>query len=132
VQAVQAQAPRIRFMRDPTRGGLAAVLNEMVEGRPIGLLLRETQVPFSAGARAVAELLGLDLFQSASEGRLALVCEAGAAEAILAAWRALPEGSGAARIGMATEQAGRVVLETVTGGRRLVDVPRGELLPRIC
>jgi hydrogenase expression/formation protein HypE len=132
VQAVQAQAPHIRFMRDPTRGGLAAVLNEVVEGRPVGMLLRETQTPFSSGARAVAELLGLDLFQSASEGRMVLVCEAGAAEAIVAAWKALPEGREAARIGTVTGQGGRVVLETVTGGRRLVDAPRGELLPRIC
>jgi hydrogenase expression/formation protein HypE len=132
VMALQALAPSIRFMRDPTRGGLAAVTNEMVEERPFGLLLKETLLPFSPGARAVAELLGIDPLQVASEGRLVLVCDPAATESILALWRAMPEGRGAVRIGEVTGPAGRVVMETVTGGRRLVDVPRGELLPRIC
>jgi len=132
VMAAREWAPHIRFMRDPTRGGLAAVLNELVEGRPVGLALREKDIPFSDGARAVAELLGMDLLQVASEGRMAAVCDPAAADAILTAWRGLPEGKGAARIGVVSSDAGRVVLETVTGGRRLVDVPRGELLPRIC
>jgi hydrogenase expression/formation protein HypE len=74
----------------------------------------------------------MDLLQVASEGRMAAVCDPAAADAILTAWRGLPEGKGAARIGVVSSDAGRVVLETVTGGRRLVDVPRGELLPRIC
>lgn len=132
VMALQSVAAGIRFMRDPTRGGLAATLNELVEDRPAGILLREPDVPFSAGARAVAELLGLDPLQVASEGRLVLVCGAEAAGAVLARWRALPEGRGAADIGEVTDRGGRVVMETCTGGRRLVDVPRGELLPRIC
>lgn len=132
VMAAREWAPGIRFMRDPTRGGLAAVLNEIVEGRSFGLELREADIPFSAGARAVAEMLGMDLLQVASEGRMTAVCDPAAAGKVLAAWRALPEGAGAARIGVASGDAGRVALETVTGGRRLVDVPRGELLPRIC
>ncbi len=132
VRAVQSMAGQVRFMRDPTRGGLAATLNELVEDRPAGVLLRETLLPFSDGARAVAEMLGLDLLQVASEGRLVLVCEAGAAEAILTAWRALPEGRLATEVGVVTDRGGRVLMETITGGHRLVDVPRGELLPRIC
>lgn len=133
VLAIQDLAPSIRFMRDPTRGGLAALTNEMVEDRSFGVLLKETSLPFSPGARAVAELLGLDPLQVASEGRMVLVCEAGASEAILNIWRGLPEGRGAVKIGEVTAaSSGRVVLETVTGGRRLVDVPHGELLPRIC
>jgi hydrogenase expression/formation protein HypE len=132
VRAVQAMAGAIRFMRDPTRGGLAATLNELVEDRPVGVLLKETLVPFSAGARAVAELLGLDLLQVASEGRMVLVCDERAAGAILKEWRALPEGRLATEIGVVTDRGGRVLMETVTGGHRLVDVPRGELLPRIC
>jgi hydrogenase expression/formation protein HypE len=122
----------VRFMRDPTRGGAAAVLGEIVRGRPFGLFLRERDLPFSARARAVAEMLGLDLMHSASEGRVLAVCDAGAADAVVAAWRAFPEGRGACVIGEATDEAGRVVMETAIGGRRLVDVPRGELLPRIC
>ncbi len=133
VEAALPWAEAVRFMRDPTRGGCAAALNEMVEDRAVGVRLVETDLPFDPAARAVAELLGLDLLQSASEGRLLLVCAPAAADAILAAWRRLPEGRGAARIGRVTAgHPGRVALETTTGGDRLVDRPRGELLPRIC
>jgi len=132
VQGVREWAPHIRFMRDPTRGGLASVLNEVVEGQATGILLRETDLPFSAGAKAAAEMLGVDLLQVASEGRMILVCAPPVSEAILKVWRGMPEGRGAVKIGEVTATKGRVILETITGGRRLVDVPRGELLPRIC
>lgn len=132
VQSIRNWAPQVRFMRDPTRGGLASVLNEVVEDQPVGILLEEATLPYSAGARAAAELLGIDLLQVASEGRMILIGDPACAESVLEAWRALPEGRGAARIGVVTESAGRVILQTVAGGRRLVDVPRGELLPRIC
>jgi len=132
VQAVREFAPKIKFMRDPTRGGLASVLNEVVEDQPVGILLRESEIPFSAGAKAAAEMLGVDLLQVASEGRMIMLCEATVSESVLKAWRNLPEGRRAVRIGEVTGTKGRVILETVTGGRRLVDVPRGELLPRIC
>ncbi len=132
VQAVGARATDVRFMRDPTRGGLASVLNEMVEDSDVGISLNEADIPLSTGARAVSELLGLDPLHVASEGRLLMVCSASAAETILASWQALPEGCGARDIGTITTEAGRVVLKTLMGGHRLVDVPRGELLPRIC
>jgi hydrogenase expression/formation protein HypE len=132
VQAVREYAPMIKFMRDPTRGGLAAVLNEVVEDRAMGILLNESDLPFSTGAKAAAELLGVDLLQVASEGRIILIADATISEPVLKIWKSLPEGRGATRIGVVTDAKGRVVLETVTGGRRLVDVPRGELLPRIC
>jgi len=132
VEAVRGLAAGVKFMRDPTRGGLAAVLNEVVEGRGRGILVRETELPFSVGAQATAEMLGLDLLQVASEGRLVMICSASVSGEVLNAWRALPEGAGAVRIGEVTDSKGRVILETITGGRRLVDVPRGELLPRIC
>ncbi len=132
VQAAAAHAGDVRFMRDPTRGGLASVLNEMVEESELGIRIREASIPVSAGAHAVSELLGLDPLHVASEGRMLAVCRAEAASAILEAWQAMPEGSGAQDIGTVTTEAGRVVLETLMGGRRLVDVPRGELLPRIC
>lgn len=132
---VEALAPfggGLRFLRDPTRGGAAAVLNEIVGGSPAGIALEEDRLPFSPGARAIAELLGLDLLHVASEGRLlAVVAEERAGEA-LDAWRRLPEGAGAVRIGRVTAEAGRVILHTRVGGRRLVDLPQGELLPRIC
>jgi hydrogenase expression/formation protein HypE len=132
VAAATPWAADIRFMRDPTRGGLAAVLNEIVAGRGVGIEIQEASVPFCNTTRAAAELVGMDLLQVASEGRLVMLCAPQAAEPILAAWGALSEGRGARRIGAVTGEGGRVVLETPIGGRRLLDVPEGELLPRIC
>jgi hydrogenase expression/formation protein HypE len=77
-------------------------------------------------------MLGLDLLDVACEGRVLAVVAADAADAALAAWRALPEGAGAARVGAISTRAGQVVLETRMGGHRLVDLPQGEQLPRIC
>lgn len=133
VRTAAPWAAGIRFMRDPTRGGAAAVLNEIAGGRPFGITLREDALPFAPAARSVAETLGIDLLHVPSEGRMLAVCAPDAADAILAAWRALPEGAGSTRIGVVTAKpAGAVVLETLIGGRRLVDMPLGELLPRIC
>jgi hydrogenase expression/formation protein HypE len=132
VHAARPWAGQVRFMRDPTRGGAAAVLNEIVEAQPFGIVLREDAIPVSTAARASAELLGLDLLSVACEGRVLLVCAESVAGDLLAAWRRLPEGKDAGVIGEVTGDAGRVILQTSIGGRRLVDVPRGELLPRIC
>ncbi len=132
VAAVREFGAEVRFMRDPTRGGAAAVLNEIVDGREIGILLKERDLPLAPATRAVAEMLGIDPLHAASEGRLILFCAREVAPEILKRWRALPEGEGAVCLGTVTRDKGRVVMETVTGGRRLVDVPRGELLPRIC
>ena len=132
VAALIPIATQVRFMRDPTRGGVAAVTNEIVEANPFGILLHESALPFASGTRAAAEMLGLDLLDVACEGRVLLVCAAEAAAAVLAAWHALPEGRHAAQIGEVTSRSGQVVLETLMGGHRLVDVPQGEVLPRIC
>lgn len=132
VQALGPWASSIRFMRDPTRGGAAAVLNEMIETQPVGLRIDEKDLPIDPAVRAVAELMGLDPLHLPSEGRILAVCAPDAVESVLAAWRALPEGRGACRIGRVTGDAGRVILNTLAGGKRLVDQPRGELLPRIC
>ncbi|NCC51707.1 MAG: hydrogenase expression/formation protein HypE [Spartobacteria bacterium] len=132
VQAAVPYAGQVRFMRDPTRGGAAAVLNEMVQATAIGVQLKECELPFSPKTKVIAEMTGVDLLHVASEGRVIMVCAADAAPDILACWRALPEGANATQIGMITGDAHQVILETVAGGRRLVDVPRGELLPRIC
>ena len=133
VAGIAHLATQVAFMRDPTRGGAATVLTELVEKTPYGIDLKESQLPLSRGGRAVCELLGIDPLHVASEGRLLLVCRPGAADAILDLWRQLPEGSGARPIGTVQETTpGQVVLETLMGSRRLVDLPRGELLPRIC
>lgn len=131
--AITECAPRaVRFMRDPTRGGVAAVVNEMVHGRTWGLAIEETSLPTWPATRAAAEMLGIDLLNVACEGRVLALVDAASAEDILAYWRGLPEGEAAVIIGRVTDEAGRAVLETVTGGRRLIDVPLGENLPRIC
>lgn len=132
VRAVRDLGASVRFMRDPTRGGAATVLNEMVEGRKLGILIRERDIPLAPATKAVAEMLGVDTLHAASEGRLILICAPEAAPEVLSRWRTLPEGAGAVCFGAVTCGDGRVVLETLAGGKRLVDVPRGEILPRIC
>lgn len=125
-------AAEIKVMRDPTRGGVAAVLNELVSGQDIGISLSESSLPFSANVRAAAELLGFDLLHVACEGRVIAVCSASVKDEVLRRWRSFPEGENAAVIGQVTGDKGRVVMETLIGGKRFVDVPEGELLPRIC
>lgn len=122
----------VKFMRDPTRGGIAAVLGEVVEERNFGIVLHEDSIPYNPHARVVAEVLGIDLMHVACEGRMLLVCAPEAADGICSAWRTLPEGKGAAVIGEVTDDCGRLMLETGIGGHRMIDVPQGELLPRIC
>ncbi|MCX7590228.1 MAG: hydrogenase expression/formation protein HypE [Kiritimatiellae bacterium] len=132
VMNIHPLAASIHFMRDPTRGGLAAVLNEAVEGREVGIEIEEQKIPVSPGTKAVCELLGLDPLHSASEGRVVAFCDATVADEVVQLWRKLPEGKKSAVIGRVTDDKGRVVIRTTSGGRRLLDRPRGELLPRIC
>jgi len=132
VQTIQPYAGDVKFMRDPTRGGLAAVLNELVEGRNTGIRLNEADIPFSTGTRALSETLGIDPLHVASEGRIVMICSPRVSEAILAKWKTSKEGADARRIGTVNADKGRVTIQTISGGLRVVDVPRGELLPRIC
>ena len=132
VKAATDLGAEIRFMRDPTRGGLSSVLNEIVAGKPTGILLHESKLPLSPAARSASEILGLDPLHVASEGRVVAVCSHEVADDLVSLWAAVPEGSGSTRIGTVTGHAGIVSMETATGGIRMVDVPRGELLPRIC
>ena len=132
VQLAHGFGNDVRFMRDPTRGGVAAVLNEIVSGTKIGFKLDSSKIPLSPGTGSISEILGIDPLSVACEGRMLLICKNDTAERILEKWKQIPEGKGAEIIGMATDVAERVELLTVTGGSRLVDVPQGELLPRIC
>ncbi|MBN2530577.1 MAG: hydrogenase expression/formation protein HypE [Deltaproteobacteria bacterium] len=135
VQSILDVADKIRFMRDPTRGGMAATLNEVVADRDVGVLLDENRLPFSLEARGLSEMLGFDLLHVASEGRMMCVCDGAIANDVVNRWQTLPEGANACIIGEVKQDSGmngRVVLETAIGGRRVVDVPQGELLPRIC
>lgn len=132
VLAIQQYAPQVKFMRDPTRGGVAAILNEIISGTKLGAALDSNKIPVSLGANALSEILGIDILNVACEGRMILICDNSVAENILSVWKSLPEGRNTSIIGYINNKAQRVILKTVTGGSRLVDVPTGELLPRIC
>jgi hydrogenase expression/formation protein HypE len=123
----------VHAMRDPTRGGLAAALNEIAGRSRAAIVLEEDAIPVRPEVEAACELLGFDPLHIANEGKLIAFVPAAQAETALAALRANPLGAGAVCIGrVETEPAGRVLLETTIGGTRIVDVPAGELLPRIC
>lgn len=128
-----ASAPEaIVAMKDPTRGGLASALHEMAEKSGVSVVVEETRVPVTSTVRAAAEMLGLDPFHIANEGKAVLGVDPGAATRVLEALRAHPQGRDAAIIGTCQEDhPGRVVLDTGFG-RRLVTEPEGEPLPRIC
>ncbi len=126
-------ARALRFMRDPTRGGLTTVLAELVEATELGVEIREDAVPIAPGVRAVCDLLGYDPFALANEGKMLFVVAPEASERVLDALRAHPYGRDAAVIGaVTTAHPGRVALRTPFGTRRVLDMPAGELLPRIC
>ncbi len=123
----------IRILRDPTRGGLATTLNEFTEGQNFGIELDESSVPVRPAVQAACELLGLEPMYCANEGKLTCICAAEDAEKLLGVMRSLPEGENAAIIGQVTEDAaGRVVMRTGLGGRRILQKLAGAQLPRIC
>lgn len=125
--------PSIRLMRDPTRGGLAATLNEIARQSRVGFRIFEADIPVKPAVTAVCELLGLDPLNVANEGKLIAVVDAAAAPGLLEAMRAHPLGRDAALIGTIVEDhRGYVQMETKFGGQRIVDWLSGEQLPRIC
>jgi len=133
VAAMVAVAPELHCLRDPTRGGLGSALNEIAQQSGVGMRLREAAIPVHEPVRALCEFLGLDPLYVANEGKLLAICPAECAERLLAAMRAHPLGQEAAIIGsVAADAHGFVEMETVFGGRRLVDWLSGEQLPRIC
>lgn len=133
VQTMLACSAGIHVLRDPTRGGLAATLNEIAQASGVGIVLDEAAVPVNPAVAAACEMLGLDPFYVANEGKLIAIVPAAVAELLLAAMRADPLAAQAARIGsVVADHPGRVVAHTGLGATRLVDLPIGEQLPRIC
>lgn len=133
VAAMLAVEPGIRVLRDPTRGGLASALNEIAATSRVGMVLDDAAVPVPEPVRAACEMLGLDPYHVANEGKLVAVVPDGTADAVLDAMRALPAGAGAARIGrVVAEHPGMVTARTLVGSERIVDMLVGEQLPRIC
>jgi hydrogenase expression/formation protein HypE len=133
VKSMLRAAPAIHCLRDLTRGGLAAVLNELAEASNIGIEFDETKVPVKGAVLAACEMLGLDPLFIANEGKLVVFVPERQAERCLAAMRKQPYGQEAAIIGkVVAEHPGMVVARTSVGGSRVLDLPAGELLPRIC
>lgn len=123
----------INCLRDPTRGGLATTLNEIAGQSGVGIELRESAIPIKDEVRGACELLGLDPFYVANEGKLIAVVDENVADAILAAMKQSRYGEDATVIGRITaEHPGRVVIRTPYGSSRILDMLSGELLPRIC
>ncbi|WP_213775238.1 hydrogenase expression/formation protein HypE [Bradyrhizobium sp. dw_78] len=130
---VDAVGPSLRLMRDPTRGGLAATLNEISQQSGVGFSINESTIPVRPEVAAACELLGLDPLNVANEGKLIAVVAPEAVEALLAAMRGHPLGRDAALIGAATQDDQHFVQMTTSfGGGRIVDWLSGEQLPRIC
>jgi hydrogenase expression/formation protein HypE len=128
-----AASTAIRILRDPTRGGVAASLNEIAQAARCGIEIDETAVPLNPSVAAACEMLGLDPLLVANEGRLLAIVPESDAAAVLAAMRRHPLGGRSVRIGRIVEgRAGIVFLRTAMGGSRIVPLPIGEELPRIC
>ena len=126
-------APGIAVLRDPTRGGLAASLNEIAHASAVGMALDEAAIPVDRDVSSACELLGLDPLYVANEGKLVCLCDAGDADTLLAVMRRHREGARAAVIGQVVEDRhGLVRMKTLLGGNRAVDWLSGEQLPRIC
>ena len=130
---VAAGGQGLRLMRDPTRGGLAATMNEIAQQSNLGFRLQEDAIPVKPAVAAACELLGLDPLHVANEGKLVAVVAPEQADTVLAAMKAHPLGRDAAQIGEAVADDHRFVqMATSFGGGRIVDWLSGEQLPRIC
>jgi hydrogenase expression/formation protein HypE len=123
----------IRFMRDITRGGLATVLAECAESMQSGIMIYENELPIKTAVRSVCEIYGFDPLYLANEGKIMLVVKGGQEEKILRILHADSKGLDARIIGEVTNvNPGQVIIESMVGGRRIVDMLNGEMLPRIC
>jgi hydrogenase expression/formation protein HypE len=133
VRSMYKAADAIRFMRDPTRGGLATTLKEAALESGLCIRIREETLPVPPPVKGACSLLGLDPLYVANEGILVAVVDADAAERIVSAMRQHEHGKAAAVIGTVDRTApGMVLLETAVGGSRIIDMLPGEMLPRIC
>lgn len=133
-QAMLGCGAEVKFLRDPTRSGLAGVLADLTEATGLCIEIDEDAVPLTPACRHAAEMLGLDPLTVANEGKIVAVSAGAGAEALLSACRAQPLGAAGAVIGRFGEKADWPLVELITraGGRRIVQRPYGEQLPRIC
>jgi len=123
----------IHSMKDPTRGGLSEVLNEMAKKAKVGMEINEDNVPLRKEVIAASEMLGISPFVMANEGKVVMLVDSSYAEDALSAMRRFSNGENAAIIGKVTDKyEGKVVLRTKIGGRRFLDRPLGDPVPRVC
>ncbi|MCE5277438.1 MAG: hydrogenase expression/formation protein HypE [Planctomycetaceae bacterium] len=134
IALIEELGQAVRWMRDPTRGGLAATLADLSSAAGRDIEIQESAIPINRTARAAAEMLGLDLLTIANEGKLVAVVAAGAAERAVEILRQFPIAAEACAIGHIAAASDNPLVELVTkpGGRRIVQMPYGEELPRIC
>jgi hydrogenase expression/formation protein HypE len=124
--------PGLRFMRDPTRGGLATVAHELQRATGMGITLSQTDIPVRDPVQSVCEMLGYDPMYLACEGRVVAVVAPDEAEQLLQRWRVLPDGKDAAIIGSVNASNRHVLLHTELGGERILEELEDDPLPRIC
>ncbi|NJE30673.1 hydrogenase expression/formation protein HypE [Thermococcus sp. 18S1] len=123
----------IHAMKDPTRGGLSNALNEMAKKADVGILIRETDVPVRPEVRAASDMLGINPFDVANEGKVVMVVPREHAEEALEAMRRTERGENAAIIGEVIDRyRGKVLVETGIGGKRFLEPPAGDPVPRVC
>jgi hydrogenase expression/formation protein HypE len=133
IEPILRKTSAIKFMRDPTRGGVATTLNEVTEASGLGVILDEKNIPLSGKVRVAGELLGIDPLYVACEGVAIMIVKKNSAKKILTLLKKHPLGRNARIAGQVVkEPKGKVVLNTVIGSRRIVDMLTSEPLPRIC
>lgn len=133
VEKMLEVCPQIHVLRDPTRGGVATTLNEIAEQSHVGIRLEEEALPVREDVAGACEILGLDPLYVANEGKVLVFVPARCMKSVLRVMRDHPLGRNACKIGeTVSNDAGRVFLRTRIGGHRLLDMLRGEQLPRIC
>ena len=133
LEKVFAVEKNIHVLRDPTRGGLGTTLNEIARQSDAGIKLYEDKIPLKEQVRGICEMLGLDPLYMANEGKMIIILPRDSAEKVLNILKNEKLGQNSSIIGEVTgEHRGRVTMKTVTGGSRIVDVPVGDQLPRIC
>jgi len=132
-ERILAASENVRVLRDPTRGGLATTLNEFVENSELGIEIEEKLIPVKPSVQAACDMLGLDPMYCANEGKLICIVPMEDADKVLEAMHSTEEGRDAAIIGTVTDAyPGKLVMETVYGGRRVLQKLTGAQLPRIC
>lgn len=122
----------LRFMRDPTRGGLATVCHELLKTTGMGIRINQADIPINDPVQSVCDMLGYDPLFLACEGRVVAIVAPGQAAQVLATWRALPNGNKAAIFGKIDASLSQVILQTDLGGERILEELEDDPLPRIC